>query len=508
MKLIHAKREAELAKFKAEAAMYRKQEQQIQKEQESQRKKQQPGRGDDDQKREKGPSQREKLSDEYGNAYFYNAQTGESRWDLPPEETGPDPPATTAALTEDKPQEQSDPIAKRENTKQSQSDTTEKAKDEKLSQEINAQEGDDGVCSICKAARATKQCVDCANSSKSSVYCTPCFTQEHYGALAASAKRAHDFKVLIKTEVRSRCRSHFGCHEAKNLGSGASRLTFATSVMLPLPPKKMLLPSVPGAAACDDTSKATRSGVDSEVRGCFYCDNCFPQAHETALELQHVTSALHFKTGAHLCSECSAVVAFRHCEQCDERFCSKCFDCIHSNSRVKREHIFSPIEITKEELESEKDAYCIECDVRRSDRLCNLCGDGFCERCFAETHAKGAKQGHTWIPWPSFAQVGDWLEIWDEKANAKIYFNLETKESTTKQPFVLKPATERHQLQLAEREQHHKRRELELENELIKLKEQLREMEEKEVKAAQRPLSRGLASGGGTRSTLRQSELT
>ncbi|KAE9091019.1 hypothetical protein PF010_g18356 [Phytophthora fragariae] len=87
-------------------------------------------------------------------------------------------------------------------------------------------------------------------------------------------------------------------------------------------------------------------------------------------------------------------------------------------------------------------------------------------------------------------QDGDWIEIKDEKAT--IYFNVETKESTAEKPTVLLSGEERHRLQLAEREQLQRTRQVELESEVVKLKEQLRELQ-----AQERPGSRARTPGGG-----------
>lgn len=440
MKAVHAKREAEIAKFEAEAARYRSQERRT--------------RQDDhhhDKASDTGSKQWEQLVDEYGNAYYFNIETGESSWELPPELTVETTTAEEApALEEETEEKRTEPEAPAE--------PAPVVIDEDIKPTAEVQ---NGLCGVCKTARATKQCTDCLEPTLP-VFCTPCFMHEHHGALAAASKRSHDFKVLVKTENPSRCQSSFNCSDAEMLPTRRLATYYCYE--------------------CPGHTDAASAGV-------FYCDECFKRGHETAQVLPHVATALHFKTGASLCSECNAVVAVRHCEQCDERFCGPCFDRIHSNSRAKRDHSFELVEIVKEELQSDKDAYCVECDVRRCDRLCNLCGDGFCAQCFALAHAKGAKQGHTWVAWASFAQQGDWLEIWDDKAQAKVFFNLETKESTSKQPLVLKSGAERHQVQLAEREQQFKRRQLELESEVIKLKEQLQELQDKDKPLMSRTLA-------------------
>ncbi|KAG7395541.1 hypothetical protein PHYBOEH_003630 [Phytophthora boehmeriae] len=120
-----------------------------------------------------------------------------------------------------------------------------------------------------------------------------------------------------------------------------------------------------------------------------------------------------------------------------------------------------------------REGKCIKCRQALSTKRCLDCEDSgrafYCNQCFKQEHAA--------------AQHGDWIEIKDGKS--AIYFNVETKESTNERPAVLLSGEERHRLQLAEREQLQRSRQVELESEVVKLKEQLREL-----KAEDRPQSR------------------
>lgn len=483
-----AKRDAELAKWRAEAAAYKKQELQTQQELAKQRKTE-SGKGGVETEQDELEDGWTEMRDAYGNVYFYNETTLESSWDRPtkkevaaPEETLPD--NADAANMENTDEEERSPAA-------GASGNPDDATSSALAHENASKSADpddrsqedvdvvpEGSCWKCRTAVATKECMDCSEPHRR-LYCAPCYLLEHHTLSDSGSKQRHDFKVLVAVKKQSQCLS-LAC---KSKESGPNLATYYCDECSAIPPIVKALES------SSDTIPATTNAS----KGCFFCEECFSAAHETAQELHHVPSALHFRTGALLCCECGVLVGTRLCEQCDEAFCGGCFERIHSHSQKKRDHVWTPIEILKEELASEKDAHCIDCDLRKCTRLCNLCGDGFCEQCFPKAHEKGKKQQHTWISWERFSQVGDWLEIFDEKANATIFFNIESKESTTKQPFVLKSGAERHQLQFQEREQLQKRKELELASEIIKLKEQLKEMQEKEL-LGHRPLSRNLRS--------------
>uniref|UniRef100_K3X2U5 WW domain-containing protein n=1 Tax=Globisporangium ultimum (strain ATCC 200006 / CBS 805.95 / DAOM BR144) TaxID=431595 RepID=K3X2U5_GLOUD len=480
LKMKEAKRDAELAKWRAEAAAFKKQELQAQHDLEKQQRKmlkesKANNTSDSSMELEEGWTE---LHDACENVYYYNETTFESVWDRPVKKNMPATKDKTSPTNASPPSiGPEDTAISSQKEVQDQSDAV-----------------PDGNCWKCRTAVATKECLDCHDSLQRH-YCAPCFLLEHHTFPDdTGAKQRHDFRVLIKVKQQSHCLS-LACKTKKG---GANLATYyceacPTIVSSTTPAVDAgVQTSLPG-----DLAAATRT--QASAKGCFFCEECFPAAHESAQVAVHVASAsLHFRAGAIMCCDCSARVGTRLCEQCDEEFCSQCFDRIHLQSQKKRDHVWALIEILKDELTSAKDVYCIECDRHKCTRLCNLCGDGFCDSCFVTAHDKGKKRQHTWIAWESFAQVGDWLEIFDEKANATIFFNIETKESATKQPFVLKSGAERHQLQFHEREQLQKRKELELESEIIQLKEKLHEMQEREA-LTQRPQSRNLRSSGTTR---------
>ena len=96
--------------------------------------------------------------------------------------------------------------------------------------------------------------------------------------------------------------------------------------------------------------------------------------------------------------------------------------------------------------------YCLECDTRRADRICDQCGDWFCENCFAATHAKGRRMRHTWTPWGKAGVSTGWEEFWDEDKQIYVYFNKVTKESRSTKPPELMWGTEREEVIRQQRE--------------------------------------------------------
>lgn len=472
LKMKEAKRDAELAKWQAEAAMYRKQQLLV--------KQTFPKNEGGDKPSNEDIFAWETVTDGYGNVYYYNSSTGKSSWDLPTQQ----PHSLESSIENPRPET---PKAKKTDEESVKNiEATIVGKDSAGVLESDSSPNDPvaevvkvrrkGICDKCMDKAAVKECMDC-HDPDDRMYCASCFALEHHALLGPNPKQTHDFKVLMKVKNPSRCQS-LDCLLADRMEPPNLATYFCNEC-----------PNGEHVASLNSEETTMHEG-------CFYCDQCFLKAHETAQELHHIAKALHFRTGALLCCDCNDRLASRQCEECDEQFCAACFEIVHAHSVNKYDHLWSPIDIVKDELSNEKDVYCIDCDRRRATKLCNLCGDGFCDVCFETAHEKGKKQHHTWIPWESFAQVNDWLEIWDDKANTKLYFNLETKESTTKKPFAMKSGVERHQLQFEEREQLQKRKQLELESELIKLKEQIKEFQDKEIQS-QRPISRSLRSGGG-----------
>ncbi|RLN54408.1 hypothetical protein BBJ28_00007789 [Nothophytophthora sp. Chile5] len=462
-----ARREADVARIKAEAAAYRAQELAAELEIKAAEEALAVRRASEKAEEMEGDKWTE-LADEFGNAYYCNERTGESCWDRPPP---PPPKKEKKPLDEGAEAVNADAKARELKAQQTKEEEERKAKAALAEKEELERALREGKCRTCRRVQATKQCLDCEDTAHAK-FCTACFAQEH-PRLSNSSEYQHDFTVLPSAQTRvARCQSALHSNTGDSENQQPSGLRLATYF-------------------CLECATATHPDSDSESKlkldaaGCFYCDECFAGSHETTQELQHVEKALQFCRGASLCCDCGHTLAARLCEQCGDKFCASCFVTVHTSSKRRlTTHTWTPLKVIREPLVSETDVYCVDCDLRASSRLCNLCGDGFCDSCFAVAHAKGAKRSHTWLPWAVAAQHGDWLEIQDN--NATLFFNVETKESTATRPSALLPGDERHRLQLAEREQLQRRRQIELESEVVKLKEQLLELQDSQQQQTRR----------------------
>ena len=184
------------------------------------------------------------------------------------------------------------------------------------------------------------------------------------------------------------------------------------------------------------TSFAVRATPDFKRT---WCLNCFEYVYDDDEELQRV-GYRRFKAESKVCSECEMKLATQECRQCDDVYCDECNDRLHRTGR-KAEHtqtIINPWE--KDELE-EGEAYCSECEERKADRICDQCGDPYCDQCFTRTHAKGRKRQHTFTTWED--SQTPWEEFWDEDEKRYIYYNTKTKERRYDKPAALLWGTEK-----------------------------------------------------------------
>ncbi|KAL4093365.1 hypothetical protein PRIC1_010799 [Phytophthora ramorum] len=509
--LREARREADLARVKAEAAEYRAKELAAEREIETllktpTTKKPATNGGDGkhvEEEEEKDPWMQ--LTDGYGNVYYYNESTQESSWDPPP-------PRTKKVKTSPEEEEGKDVPSEEEKNAPTEEEKDVPSEGDKSAEEEKPKEIDpleevlrEGKCIKCQLVPSTKRCLDCKDT-KRAFYCTACFREhtrsptEENSSIPSNVK--HDFEVVPRAAV-ARCESGMECRVdednpsvSTNNQEPAEKGLAAYYCYECTPP--------PQNESCVNTSTESKLPGTSSINendaagpGCFYCESCFAHDHETATKLRHVDKALRFRRGALLCCDCGHVLAVRQCDSCGgDKFCEACFTSSHNGSkRRSMQHTWTALDVLRDLLERETDRFCVECDVRASSRLCNLCGDGFCDGCFDRTHAKGAKRRHTWLPWCVAAQHGDWIEIRDEKAT--VYFNVETKESTSERPNVLLSGEERHRLELAEREQLQRRRQVELESEVVKLKEQLRGLQAQDRPAS--PARTPTANSGDSR---------
>ncbi|KAF0757436.1 hypothetical protein AaE_004266 [Aphanomyces astaci] len=206
----------------------------------------------------------------------------------------------------------------------------------------------------------------------------------------------------------------------------------------------------------------------------FMCDSCYASTHATAEFAAH-RNLVHFRPGSALCSHCTKLVALRGCVECQDKFCIDCFEVTHAKGK-KNAHVPIVLNVVKAPLDDVTDAYCAECDVALCTKLCNLCGDGLCDACFAHLHAKGRKAEHTFVSWKLMTQAGDWIEIYEGKV--PMYYNIVTKESSADKPSVLLLGVDRHRDMIADKVRERKKAESERESELVALREQLKAMQE------------------------------
>eukprot|EP01038_Epipyxis_sp_PR26KG_P006367 gene6367-8768_t len=94
----------------------------------------------------------------------------------------------------------------------------------------------------------------------------------------------------------------------------------------------------------------------------------------------------HLSKGKHLnkyCSECAERIAIRFCENCGDKYCTKCYKNAHQTGS-RRNHIFNligPIE-------------CTECESLLAERWCVSCDEAFCDSCWRRVHSKGKRTFH------------------------------------------------------------------------------------------------------------------
>lgn len=84
-----------------------------------------------------------------------------------------------------------------------------------------------------------------------------------------------------------------------------------------------------------------------------------------------------------LCSECSERVAIRQCNECGDRFCTRCYKSLHATGS-RRKHTFKslgPID-------------CTECENLLAERWCVACDEAFCDHCWRKVHARGKRRFH------------------------------------------------------------------------------------------------------------------
>ena len=206
-----------------------------------------------------------------------------------------------------------------------------------------------GLCDRCfhkepsASTKATRRCLDCDLP-----FCLACYQDTHKSA----RQLAHRVKVLTKKE------SHpFFCSNREECGDTlASRLCKQCDIM--------------------------------------YCGACYDSAHNIGDMKKH--SYMQFIEGSERCVECEAKLAVVLCDQCGDVYCQSCRELTHSKGRLK-EHTFDEVNYQdKDDLEGNEE-HCSECNTKKATRVCDQCGDPYCDSCFDRLHATGKRKDHTWM---------------------------------------------------------------------------------------------------------------
>jgi hypothetical protein len=84
-----------------------------------------------------------------------------------------------------------------------------------------------------------------------------------------------------------------------------------------------------------------------------------------------------------ICVECNERTAIRHCNECNDNFCTKCYKSCHITGSRKN-HTWEAL--------GPKD--CTECEENLAERWCVSCDEAFCDSCWRKVHSKGKRRYH------------------------------------------------------------------------------------------------------------------
>mmetsp|Transcript_26383 Transcript_26383/g.39144 ORF Transcript_26383/g.39144 Transcript_26383/m.39144 type:complete len:1064 (+) Transcript_26383:160-3351(+) len=85
----------------------------------------------------------------------------------------------------------------------------------------------------------------------------------------------------------------------------------------------------------------------------------------------------------HLCVECVTRVAIRQCNECGDGFCTKCYKETHA-SGSRKQHTYEAIGPLD----------CTECEEALAERWCISCDEAYCDACWRKVHSKGKRRYH------------------------------------------------------------------------------------------------------------------
>lgn len=130
----------------------------------------------------------------------------------------------------------------------------------------------------------------------------------------------------------------------------------------------------------------------------------------------------------------------RWCHDCGVAYCIDHYESEHVDDD-KKEHNWAVAEIAKEKLKR-GEVYCIECKKRCASKVCVVCWDNYCDKCFTYVHHVGDLRLHDSIPYKRAKQGWACIKPRDS-ADRPYYVNGLTGETTYEKPVELMTVTER-----------------------------------------------------------------
>eukprot|EP00941_MAST-03F_sp_MAST-3F-sp1_P000252 g252.t1 len=279
-------------------------------------------------------------------------------------------------------------------------------------QTISAEE--ENICQHCHTRTARRECNECVSR-----FCVPCYTAYHQ----EPERHNHTFKIVDPlTERVLRC------------------------------------------VECEYELARVRCKQCEDV----YCFACYQDVHSRGQRTKHTYDE--FVEGAKICVECDKDFAVKSCQQCGDVFCASCADKTHAKGKM-RDHTMTDIDPYVADKLKRGQEYCSECDRRVAVRVCDQCLDCFCGPCYDAVHSKGKRAKHTYTAYEKTGRASGWEEYWDDEKQKYVYFNKITKESRSAKPIELMGINERAAFVRQQREEMQKAK---MEEEIQKLKEQVK----------------------------------
>lgn len=127
------------------------------------------------------------------------------------------------------------------------------------------------------------------------------------------------------------------------------------------------------------------------------------------------------------------------CLDCKSTYCDKHYAKIHRNEKdpeyeTLRKHKWSKNELgqEREPLEKSDDVYCIECNMKVATKLCDVCWDPYCSKCFDLVHHVGYLKQHKGIN--IHRAKLQWYCVRQQEPEPDYYINGATGEKTYEKP--------------------------------------------------------------------------